>query len=428
MRVLFVSYYFPPAGGGGVQRVLKLCKHLPEQGWEVEVLAPDDPRWSAHDPGLAAEVPAETVVHRARYRGPSHERSARDRLAAARGLSGVATRASVHGRRFLLPDAEVVWVPDAARAAIRIVRERSIDLVLTSSPPVSVHLAGSIVARRTGVPWVADLRDSWLANPHRRYTSRSVRAKRELERQIARLALRPVAGLASVTPVIEDEARSLAPAGVPSAVISNGCDFDEFAGLVHERGPHLRLLHAGNFFGNRSPRPFLLALCGLLERRPELRELLRVRFVGGFRSSDRAWADTLGLAAVLSIEPFLPHDQALAAMKAADVLLLLIPDSGGLGVTVLSGKLFEYLAAERPVLALVPPAGMAADLLRETGFAWVAGPDDVPATGAALEQIADRWLGGGLDDRILPADLRARLDRRARAAEMAALFERVRKR
>ena len=72
MRVLIVSFYFPPAGGGGVQRVLKLCRHLPELGVDVDVLAPDDPKWSAVDPGLAADIPPATTVHRARYRGPSH--------------------------------------------------------------------------------------------------------------------------------------------------------------------------------------------------------------------------------------------------------------------------------------------------------------------------------------------------------------------
>ena len=110
MRALIVSYYFPPAGGGGVQRVLKLCKHLPAFGWDVDVLAPDDPKWVAHDPGLAAEIPAGTVVHRARYRGPSDERPAADVLAGAEGLRGVATRAGLYGRQLLVPDPRVVWV------------------------------------------------------------------------------------------------------------------------------------------------------------------------------------------------------------------------------------------------------------------------------------------------------------------------------
>ena len=112
-------------------------------------------------------------------------------------------------------------------------------------------------------------------------------------------------------------------------------------------------------------------------------------------------------------------------MKAADALLLLIPRAGGLGLSVLSGKIFEYLAAERPVLALVPPEGIAADLLRSTGFARVADPDDVGAIRRGLEELVRDWQAGELGDRVLPPDLRERLDRRTRAAEMAEMFRRV---
>jgi glycosyltransferase involved in cell wall biosynthesis len=425
VRALIVSYYFPPAGGGGVQRVLKLCKHLPAFGWDVDVLAPDDPKWVAHDPGLAAEIPAGTVVHRARYRGPSDERPAADVLAGAEGLRGVAARAGLYGRQLLVPDPRVVWVPDAARAAVRIVRERSASVVLTTSPPSSAHMIGNVVARRTGVPWIADLRDSWLANPHRRYDRRSVRAKRAVLETMARRTFARVSALTAVTETIAEEARALAPAGTPSAVISNGCDFDEFAGLEHTPSDRLRILHAGFFFGVRSPRPFLEALARLLADRPELREVVEARFVGGFRSADRQWAESLGLGAALRIDGFLPHDQALAAMKGADALLLLIPRAGGLGLSVLSGKLFEYLAAERPVLALVPPEGIAADLLRSTGFARIADPDDVGAIREQLEDLVEAWRAGDLGDRPLPVDLRERLDRRTRASEMADVFRSV---
>ena len=179
VRALIVSYYFPPAGGGGVQRVLKLCKHLPAFGWDVDVLAPDDPKWVRARPGACGRDP------RRRRSSIAPATAARPTSArpptcwpAPRACAGVATRAGLYGRQLLLPDPRVVWVPDAARAAVRIVRERSASVVLTTSPPSSAHMIGNVVARRTGVPWIADLRDSWLANPHRRYERRSVRAKR----------------------------------------------------------------------------------------------------------------------------------------------------------------------------------------------------------------------------------------------------------
>jgi hypothetical protein len=112
-------------------------------------------------------------------------------------------------------------------------------------------------------------------------------------------------------------------------------------------------------------------------------------------------------------------------MKDADALLLLIPRAGGLGTSVLSGKLFEYLAAERPVLALVPPEGIAADLLRSTGFARIADPDDVAGIRARIEDLVGAWRAGELGDRPLPPEVRVRLDRRTRASEMADVLRSV---
>ena len=140
MRVLIVSFYFPPAGGGGVQRVLKLCRHLPELGVEVDVLAPDDPKWGAVDPGLAADIPPSTTVHRARYRGPSHAQTPAARLAAARRrCARIGVRAALLGRRVLLPDPEIAWFPDArarrpARRARARDRRRALDLAAQLGP------------------------------------------------------------------------------------------------------------------------------------------------------------------------------------------------------------------------------------------------------------------------------------------------------
>jgi glycosyltransferase involved in cell wall biosynthesis len=422
MRVLIVSFYFPPAGGGGVQRVLKLCRHLPELGVDVDVLAPDDPKWSAVDPGLSADIPPATAVHRARYRGPSHEQTPAARLAAAQGLRSIGVRAALLGRRVLLPDPEVAWFPDALRTGVRVVREREIDVVLSTSPPNSTHVIAAAIARRAGVPHVADFRDSWLANPHRRYEKRSVRAKRAVEGRIARAALRRVAAVSAVTLSIAEEAAALAPPGTPVRVVANGCDFDEFDGLAYARGERMRIVHAGSFFGQRTPRPFLGALAALLRERPELRGRLGAAFLGELRPADREWAIGLGLADALALEGFRPHAEALAAMRGADVLLLLVPRAGGRGLSVVSGKVYEYLAAERPILALVPPEGDAAALLRATGSAWIADPDDQGEILSALRLAVDAWLADALAERRLSAEWRERLDRRTRARELAELL------
>jgi hypothetical protein len=184
-------------------------------------------------------------------------------------------------------------------------------------------------------------------------------------------------------------------------VVANGCDFDEFAGLAYQRGGRMRIVHAGSFFGQRSPRAFLAAFAALLQARPELRGRLQAVFLGELRPADRDWALGLGLGGALALEGFRPHAEALAAMRAADALLLLVPRAGGRGLSVVSGKVYEYLAAERPIVALVPPEGDAAALLRETGSAWIADPDDEGAIGAALTEAVAAWEGDRLAERRL---------------------------
>ena len=165
MKVLLVSLYFPPAGGGGVQRTLKTATHLPALGVETHVLAPDDPKWVHRDDEL--EPPTQAWVHRARYVGPRGRLPAQE-LHGKEGLERLGTQARLLGRRLLVPDENVPWNITAIPAAIRIVREEAIDVVLTTSPPSSVHFVGAAVKGAAGIPWVADLRDSLIAHPHRR--------------------------------------------------------------------------------------------------------------------------------------------------------------------------------------------------------------------------------------------------------------------
>ena len=409
MKVLLVTMYFPPAGGGGVQRPLKFATHLPALGIETHVLAPDDPKWLYSDPALAP--PSQAWIHRARYLGPRAHRLA-DELHGRSGLDLLSRQARSLSRRVLVPDENVAWNLTAIPAAVRIVRSEGIDVVLTTSPPNSVHLIGAAVKRMTGVRWVADLRDSIASHPHRRVERAAVRAKEKVSASVARLVARQADVIVAASDAIAEEALGLEPAGVVTTIL-NGADFDDFAGLEYRRGDRFRITHTGSFFGKRDPRPFLSALA-----ESGLQDVV-ARFVGDFRVADRDWAESLGLGDRLELLPHVSRREALALQRDSDVLLLLIPDAGGRGQGVLSGKVFEYLAAERPILAAVPPEGAAAELIRETGAGAVAAPDDVPALTRALTDLHAAWTAGSLDGTALSAEDRERLGRGARVEELA---------
>jgi glycosyltransferase involved in cell wall biosynthesis len=404
MKILIVALYFPPAGGAGVQRPLKFAEHLPELGFETHVLAPDDPKWLDRDE--SQPLPPRAVIHRAKNLGPKARRPGEE-LYRLRGPERLGAQARLAFRRQLVPDASVLWNATAIPAAVRIVRREGIDVVLTTSPPGSIHLVGAAAKRVTGVRWVADLRDSIAAHPHRR---RAVRG----ERSLARLVARRADAITCASEAIAGEMRKLVPAARVE-VIENGCDFEDFAGLPYTPAPRLRITHTGRFFGRRNPRPFLEAL----SRGPED---VVARFVGDFRRADREYAESLGLGDRLELVPSVPRAQALALQRDSEALLLLIPEAEGRGRGVLSGKVFEYLAAERPILAAVPPEGAAARLLEEVGTATIVAPDDVEGLTAALSDLERRWRAGELDGAPLSEDSRRRLSRRARVEELAELL------
>ena len=411
MRVLLVTMYFPPAGGAGVARPTKTAGQLAELGFDVHVLAPHDSKWIARDEDAA--VPDNVTVHRARYVGPRGRLPA-DELHGLEGVDRLLKQAALFSRRLLVPDEFVTWAATATPAARKIVREHEIDVIVTTSPPPSINLIGAAAKQVTGVPWVADLRDSVAANPDRRVESAAVRLKERGQRLVAQLVARYADAVVAVTPAIADEMREL---GAHRAeVIPNGSDFEDFEDLEYRRGEKFRITHTGTFFGKRDPKPFLEALA---RTGPDV----IARFVGGLRASDRAWADSRGLTERIEVLPHVPRRRALELQRDSEALLLLLPEAGGRGKTVPSGKIFEYLAAERPILAAVPPDGAAAQLVREAGAGVVVPPDDVESIAAGLEGLVKRWQASALDGAPLRPDLRARLSRRARTRELADLLE-----
>jgi len=411
---LIVCFYFPPAGGGGVQRPLKLARYLPELGIETHVLAPTDPRWIHRDTELS--IPEQARVHRTPYLGPRGRLPAEE-LFGRSGFDRLWRRALLTPRRLLIPDENTPWLATALPAALRIVRREKIDVVLTTSPPSSVHVLGATLKRLTGVRWVADLRDSIVAKPDRDFERALVRVKELAHRRVARLVARRADAIICVTPTIAEQMHALGARGEVET-IPNGADLDDFAGVAYTPGERFRITHTGSFFGKRDPRPFLSALT-------QIEAPITARFVGDLRAADKAWVESLGLGERLQLIPFRPHHEAVELQRNSDALLLLLPNEGGRGLDVPSGKLYEYLAARRPILASVPPEGAAAELVRAARAGVVVPPEDGEAIRAALAELVERWRRGELADIDLPAEIVERIDRKERVREIGELIERI---
>ena len=311
MKVLIVTLYFPPAGGGGVQRPLKFATHLPALGIETHVLAPDNPKWIHMDDEL--RPPTQAWVHRVRYLGPKGRRPSEE-LHGKRGVERVLTHARLLPRRLVVPDEAATWNLTAIPAALRIARAEKIDVVITTSPPGSVHLVGAAVKRALGVHWIADLRDSLLAHQDRRADTAIVRMKARTVRVVAGVVARRADAIVTAFDSIGEEMRALSPAG-RIVTIANGSDFDDFDGLTYTPGDRFRVTHTGAFFGRRDPKPFLRALAG-----SGLEDVV-VRFVGGFRAADREFADSLELGGRIEVIPFVPRRRSLELQRDSEALL-----------------------------------------------------------------------------------------------------------
>jgi glycosyltransferase involved in cell wall biosynthesis len=240
--------------------------------------------------------------------------------------------------------------------------------------------------------------------------------KEQAQASVAKLVARWSDAVVTVSDAISAEMRGLGAERVET--IPNGCDFEDFEGLEYHRNEHFRITHTGTFFGHRDPRPFLSALA-------EVDGDVVARFVGGLRSADREFVDGLGLGDRIEEIEHVPRQSALELQRDSDALLLLLPDAGGRGKTVPSGKIYEYLAAERPILAAVPPDGVAAELVRRADAGVVVAPDDVPALKAAISGLRARWEKGALENGSLSPELKEELSRRRRSQEFADLLKDV---
>jgi len=401
-RVLLVSYFFPPLGGGGVPRAHKLAKYLPAFGWEPHVLTVRDGFWSAWDPTPLSELPCEVRIHRTRIFMPgvaAKRALSRLRLRGAGDTGGEGdpgakaggrgpSRARETFRRALyVPDEFIGWLPFAVRAGRRICREQGIEAVISTSPPQTAHLVGAAIARTAALPWVADFRDAWTRDPNFRFAAGwRGRVDRALERRVLRAATRIV----TVSDPIREDFLADHPALDPRtvSVIANGFDPDDFraAALPAEfqewMAPdptRLRIVYAGGLLGNRSPRAFFDALAACARAQAPRVEAI---FAGTDQDAIRAEAERAGVSDRVRMVGYLPQREACALLRAADAALLLVGDQAG-SAGVVSGKVYQYLGSGRPILALAPE-GAAADLVRKTGAGIVLAPRDVGGAARAL--------------------------------------------
>ena len=427
-RLLIITYYWPPTGGSGVQRWVKFSKYLPAHGWQPVIYTPENPERLAVDESLLADIPACAEV----IKTPILEPYAVYRKLTGGGKGEVnpvnaqqknwKQRLSlwIRGNCFI-PDPRVAWVRPSVRYLKKYLREHPVDAVVTTGPPQSVHLIGLGLKKALGLHWIADFRDPWTEMfyyKHLGLTAASDRRHHRLEQAVLDAADTVI----SVSPPVAADFQ--AKTSTPVVLITNGFDEDDFAdfgevasgsllsggvppeppasagasevsgsgsapaqpftrsgsrsdsGAGAAAGPRqkaLRLVHTGLFAADGNPLNLWDALAQRCSSDPDFRARLQIRLAGKVDTAITEAIRARDLGENLVELGYLPHDETVREQRAADILLLPLRQEPEYA-KVLPGKIFEYLAAGRPVLGIGQEDGAAAAILRDAGagqmFDW----------------------------------------------------------
>ncbi|MFM1651989.1 glycosyltransferase family 4 protein [Brevibacillus sp. B_LB10_24] len=443
--VLMICYGFPPIGGGGVPRPLKMAKYLGDFGWKVHVLTVDPLYHATLDASLLAEVPGEVRVHRAKEipllprpvpagsgtNAAGDQPPLRPSLASRlkRQVISLLKRAKPY---LLIPDDNILWYPAAVKLGRQIMKQENIDVIFSTSGPATDHLVAQTLVKEFGCKWVVDFRDPWTQNMHRS----GIGWRDRLEERMEAKVLARADAVTTVTAAFAQNFRSKYGRVIRRLeLIYNGFDRADFAGLQPQRvAPgKFHAVYAGIFYQKRNPRLLLQAIRELMDEGRVKQDEIQLSFAGVFDypgySENADCVAELGLQDVVRVLGNLPHQEALGMMKGADALLLIGDVSADAGAYI-PGKLFEYMGIGKPILAL-NMEGEATGIIQQFRLGQIADPTDKAAVKEAYLKLYEEWKAGrsgdagagieqhqtGFAERVRP------YERREQARQLAVLMD-----
>ena len=402
--VLLVTAHFPPNRRAGTHRLLRFARNLEALGWRVSVLTVDPESYRDGvplDDGLLKQVPDSVRVVRTRVPGRRRRHAVLPPSAAPRTSTPAPPARRRDPLRLLrrfwqdlssTPDHELPWWFAAVPAGTALIREQQIDVIVSSAPPFTTHLIAAELARRTALPWVAYFRDPWSRAPwgvEWRNKGWTGWVHRKLERLTVRRATRVVL---NTRPMRDDFVAHYPEMGGKFLSIPNGFDAEALDRGVKPvartaAADTLVVCHTGSLYQARDPRPLLRALATVLSDGSLPRTAIQLQLVGGAGAEFDTTGEVarLGLDDAVEFVPPVSHGESLGYLRAADVLLVVQPDTA-VQVPV---KFYEYLWARKPILALASP-GAVADLIGEGSIGLVVQADDERAIAEALRGLYRR--------------------------------------
>lgn len=396
-NILFITYVFPPTGGAGVQRPVKFVKYLREYGWNPIVLTPSNPSAPLNDDSLLNDIPQGAEIIKTRTLefsyGWKENFISDNKKGGGKGnfLTAILNR-SIKGfinkvaKVFLRPDPQILWLPTAIFNGIKVIRKKDIALIFVTAPPFSSLLIGVLLKLLTGKPWVADFRDEWVGFYSRGFDSGHAGIiERRLEKLVVKSADKVVCCTESY--VHSFKARYPYIKADKFITITNGYDTADFLPFLNRgaaNADQFTITYTGTVFPITTLKYFLGALKGIPEY---LKKDMNINIVGRVTPSEEAYFNN-GIDFLINRTGYVEHSKSMEYLLNSKLLLLTLDDLSG-AERIIPAKLFEYLACQKPILALVPE-GEVSRIIRRTGAGYVVHPRDIKGIRNALISIYEK--------------------------------------
>src|SRR5690554_1409231 len=369
-KVLIITYYWPPAGGPGVQRWLKFVKYLPDFDIEPIVYIPENASYPIIDEELCNEVNPEAEV----LTQPIKEPYKIARLFSKKSTQNISSGIIPDEKKqslseqlllfirgnFFIPDARIGWVKPSVEYLSEYIKINPVDIIITTGPPHSLHLIGKQLKEQFNIPWIADFRDPWTTIGYHKklkLTNSATQKHKTLEKEVLNKADRILVTSPSTKKNFEQITQQ------PIDVITNGYDIEHIEKKPLDK--KFTIAHIGSLLSDRNPRVLWKALAELIKNNPDFKQDFELKLAGKVSTQILNTLEEFKLSPYVNNMGYISHQQAITEQRTSQVLLLLEIDSEETRA-IIPGKLFEYMAAERPILAIGPEKSDAEALIKQT--------------------------------------------------------------
>lgn len=368
-RVLIITYYWPPAGGPGVQRWLKFVKYFREFGVEPIVYAPENPNYPLVDENFSNEIPSDLKILKQPISEPYRFAKFFSKKKTKQISSGIIPKKNISfleklmlyiRGNFFIPDARVGWVKPSVKFLSKYISENPVDAIITTGPPHSLHLIGMQLQKELNVRWMADFRDPWTTIHYHKSLRLNKSSKRK-HKALEASVLKSADVITVTSPTTKKEFEMITE--TPIEVVTNGFDISEK--IEFEMDSSFSISHIGSLLSERNPENLWKVLAEICKENTSFKNDLQLKFAGAVSEEIKQSLQDFHLIENCKFLGYIPHSEALKLQYQSQILLLVEINSAETRA-IIPGKLFEYLNAKRPIIALGPKESDIEEIVLET--------------------------------------------------------------